>query len=46
MELKTWKKFNGFKIDDEDDDPVQNETDKRKGDGLVDAPTYVIQLIY
>ena len=38
-EIPTWKKCNGFKIND---DPVQNKADKRKGDdgndsGLVDA---------
>ena len=28
-EIPTWKIFNGFQIND---DPVQNEADKRKGD--------------
>ena len=29
--------FNGFKIDDEDGDPVQNEADKRKGNKSVNS---------
>ena len=38
------KIFTEFKIDAEDEDPVQNEDDKRKGDGLVDAPISKMKL--
>ena len=32
-EIQTWKRFNGFKIDDED--PVQNNAEKQKYDALM-----------
>ena len=43
-EIPTWKRLNGFKIDDED--AVRNEVEKRKDDddGLVDAPVNKIKL--